>query len=246
MAYAPYPSFRQIRSFHEPRGCPALTTAPEKACVVPRLFRLITGQPPANKSPRLVCQSVNIATASETGMQLLYLSEDHVVALYEVGAVARLLLTGSSVPNPIRRVTILKRPGNSPIRCGSDFAIRAAKIATRRTRTTGDCCGYANALRTRPLANPPAFAPTQLLARHFIDCPASKASRAISAKVPTHMTSSFSTKLRSGSSVVFSGRATGQTHTIRQRSKRNSLEDRMVSTCRRGQRHARWGGVHIS
>ena len=45
----------------------------------------------------------NTATPAKAGIQLLYLAEDHIVALYEVGALLGSPLTGEKLPIRIRR-----------------------------------------------------------------------------------------------------------------------------------------------
>jgi hypothetical protein len=80
---------------------------------------------------------------------------------------------------------------------------------------TGDWRGYRIRTAQMSVSQPTGLAPTQRLGRAIHAARRFEGFRTISAQVPTHMNLVvFPTRLRRGSSIVFTNPATGQTLTI--------------------------------
>jgi hypothetical protein len=162
----------------------------------------------------------NAGTGNPSLYPVLYLAENHQVALFEVGA-----LVGTPrrtfFPNPqnawiilnvqvtLQQVANLADPGEQN------------KLQTTAQELTGDWESYSLTLIHTSVTRPSGPAPTQQLGAALHAVPTLEGFRTISAKVPTHMVLVvFPDKLQPGSSVVFSDPATGTTHTIAPKQKR--------------------------
>ncbi len=201
-------------------GCPALATKPENRV----WFR---ASQPVNWTTALQTSHTtrtpsrfSTATKAKPTFQIMYLAEDHVVALYEVGALLGSPFTGKNVPYPHNAWTILNVHVTLQYVADLTLAPEQAKIATTAQELTGDW--EANSYRTpqSSVNQPTGFAPTQLLGQTLFQMRGLEGFRTISAKRPTHMSLViFPSKLRAGSSIVFHNLATNQKHSIRPRGK---------------------------
>jgi len=156
------------------------------------------------------------ATGVFAAFPVLYLAENHLVALLEVGALfAAVGPGGVLLPNPHRAWTLLNV--HATLQTVADLCDMAeqAKLSTTAQELTGDWRG--NHVRT-PFCSVPAPtgpAPTQDLGQALHDLPGLEGFQAPSARMPTHRNLIvFPTKLRPGSRIVFTDASTGQTHTI--------------------------------
>ena len=197
-------------------GCALLATRPENQV----WFRAI--QPQHWASALATAQTTRIpsryspASNRTPAFPILYLAENHLVALLEVGALLGSPQPGGQyTPNPrqawvllnvqvtLQRVADLTDPGEQH------------KVATTAQELTGDWRDYSLRGPTMSVTGPTGLAPTQLLGAALHAIPVLEGFRAVSAKVPTHMNLVvFPDKLAAGSGIAFTNPATGQTATI--------------------------------
>jgi RES domain-containing protein len=156
------------------------------------------------------------ATNTKPAFPILYLAEDHQVALFEVGALlGSPLPAGQYVPNPWQAWLILNVQVTLQTVADLTDITEQTKLLTTAQELTGDWRGYHIRHAQTPVSQPTGPAPTQLLGRAIHRVRRIEGFRTLSARVPTHMNLVvFPDRLRRGSSIVFTHPATGQTFTI--------------------------------
>jgi hypothetical protein len=156
------------------------------------------------------------ATDASPAFPILYLAENHLTALLEVGAIfAKDSLGGVFIPNPQGVWTILNVEVVLQHVADLSDAAEQMKIGMTAQELTGDWRGYRSRSSRTPISGPTGPAPTQDLGQALYNMPGLEAFRAISSRMPTHRTLIvFPNKLRQGSRIVFTHPATRQTHTI--------------------------------
>lgn len=192
-------------------ACPSLRTGAENAV----WYRAI--QPQFAATPLGAVHTVfnasrfNPARPGRAAFPILYLTENHVAALYEVEALYGLSL----IPNPQAAWMILNiRVALQRVADLTDAA-EQAKLGTTAQELTGDWEGYLRRNAGTPVRRPTGPAPTQDLGQALYQLPGLEGFLTVSAKMPTHRNLVvFPDKLRRGSGIVYSDPATGQTHTI--------------------------------
>jgi RES domain-containing protein len=192
-------------------ACLFLATTPENAV----WFRAIEPQhwPTALGSAhtRRIRSRFSPATPINPAFPILYLAEDHQVALYEVGALLGSPHTGGiSLANPHQAWVLLNvRVILQSVADLTDPA-EQQRLQTSAQELTGDWRGYQSRNPMTPVRQPTGLAPTQELGQALHGVPGLEGFRTVSARVPTHRgLAIFPDKLEPGSSVVFSNPATG-------------------------------------
>lgn len=159
----------------------------------------------------------NAGNPARPGFEILYLAEDHQVALYEVRALLGSPWPGMDyVPNPSGAWVVI----NVRIRLGrvADLTRDSQRrlIATTVQELTGDWRGY-QLREPHPRLKPPYWTrvPTQRLGHALHNVRGLEGFLTYSARVATHRNLMvFPGKLRPGSFIRFDNPITGQTHTI--------------------------------
>lgn len=197
-------------------ACPSLRTGPERAV----WYRAIEPQhwPTALATAHTIFGATRFspATGLAPGFPLLYLAENHIVALLEVEALFGTAGLGLSyLPNPQGAWAVLNVQVTLQQVADLSDAAEQARIGTTAQELTGDWRGYLNRSRRTPVHGPTGPAPTQDLGQALYNVPGLEGFRTLSAKMPTHRNLVvFPTKLRPGSRIVFADAVTGQTHAI--------------------------------
>jgi hypothetical protein len=156
------------------------------------------------------------ATNASPAFPVLYLAEDHPVALWEVGA-----LLGSAQPGGL----YVPNPRQAWLLLNVQVALHAVadltdpreqhRLATTAQELTGDWRSYQIRSPMTAVSGPGGLAPTQLLGAALHAVPGLEGFRTVSAKLPTHRNLVvFPDMLRPGSQILFTDPATGQTATI--------------------------------
>jgi RES domain-containing protein len=158
----------------------------------------------------------NSASHAQSTFPLLYLAEDHRVALFEVDALLGSALPGGHyVPNPSQAWVILNVQVTLHAVADLTATAEQARLLTTAQELTGDWRGYLARQAPMSVSQPTGPAPTQLLGEALHRVRGLEGFRTVSARVPTHMNLVvFPDKLRRGSSITFTNPATGQTLTI--------------------------------
>lgn len=162
------------------------------------------------------------ATENVRGFRILYLAEDHEVALFEVGALLGSPV-GLHVPNPHQAWVVLNVAVQLQAVADLTDAAAQRQLATTAQELTGDWRGYRSRTSLMSVSQPTGQAPTQALGAALHAVPGLEGFRTISAKIPTKMNLViFPSKLRSGSSVSFHEPGTGKRFRIRAKAARRS------------------------
>jgi len=155
--------------------------------------------------------------------EVLYLAEDHQVALYEVRALLGAPFAKAGVvvvPNPLKPWTILNVRVTLQKIADLTRASEQDLLDTTAQELTGDWEGYQERKPHDSVNKPVGIAPTQALGQALYDLPDLEGFRTISARLPARMILVvFPAKLLPGSEIVFSDGA-GHTHRIKPRLKR--------------------------
>lgn len=158
----------------------------------------------------------NVGAAASPQFEVLYLAENHMVALFEVQALLGSPSTpGGVVPHPRRAWAIMNV--NVNLRSVVDLTDPAAQaiLASSAQELTGDWRGYQLRGSYTSVTKPTGIAPTQELGAALYATPGLEGFRTLSAKLPDQMVLVvFPQKLQPSSSVEFWNPATGQTHSI--------------------------------
>lgn len=197
-------------------ACAALPTAPENRiwyrAIQPAHWPTALGTAHTTRIP----SRYSIATNTHVAFPILYLAEDHQVALYEVGALLGSPLPGGAyVPNPRQAWVILNV--QVTLQAVADLTNVAAQVglATSAQELTGDWRGYLLRTTMTSVQHPAGLAPTQLLGAALHGIPGLEGFRTLSAKVPTCMNLVvFPDKLHPGSRIIYTDPGSGKTMTI--------------------------------
>jgi hypothetical protein len=197
-------------------GCPALVTNPEHRV----WYRAIEPQywPTALQSVHSVAAASRYSPGdpAKPSYPVLYLAEDHQVALFEVGALVGSPLHGRHfLPNPQLAWTILNV--QVILQNVADLTLlgEQQKLLTSAQELTGDWECYRHRTNKTSVKEPIGLAPTQILGQTLYQLPGLEAFRTISAKVPTQMSLVvFPDKLLPNSRIVFHDHGTGTSFTI--------------------------------
>jgi hypothetical protein len=197
-------------------GCHALATIPENKvwyrAIQPQhwqtaLQTVHTARIPSRYSP---------ASNTNPAFPILYLAENHQVALFEVEALFGSPLPGRQyLPNPGQAWIILNVQVTLQAVADLTLVSEQQKIFTNVQELTGDWDCYRVRASHASVNQPVGLAPTQLLGQALHGIPGLEGFRTVSARIPTHMDLVvFPDKLRPNSSVVFTNEATGRRFTI--------------------------------
>lgn len=156
------------------------------------------------------------ATLISPGFQILYLAENHLVALFEVGALLGSPATpGASLPSPHSSWTLLNVAVHlSKVLDFTDPA-RQQYLATTAQELTGDWRGYQLRGQCGTVSLPVGIAPTQALGQTLFNEPGLEGLFTLSAKVPYHrVLVVFPQKLAPKSKVSWHNPVTNKTESI--------------------------------
>jgi hypothetical protein len=153
--------------------------------------------------------------ASRSPYEILYLSENQLVCLWEVAA-----LLGSSrtnpVPNPANPWLIINVHVSLQRVADLTLVAEQRRLGTTAQELTGDWEGYQTRQAHDSVPQPIGTAPTQDLGEALFFTPGIEGFRTISAKLPHQMNLIvFPYKLLRGSSIVYRDTAAGRTHELR-------------------------------
>jgi hypothetical protein len=197
-------------------ACRTLVTKPENRvwyrALQPQYWPTALGTAHTTRFP----SRYSLATEAKPAFPVLYLAEDHQVALFEVEAmIGSGLPGGHSVPNPSHAWVILNVQVTLHAVADLTDPSEQGKLLTTAQELTGDWRRYLVRKAHMSVSQPTGPAPTQLLGAALHRVRGLEGFRTVSARVPTHMNLVvFPDKLRRGSSIVFKNPATGQTLTI--------------------------------
>jgi RES domain-containing protein len=159
----------------------------------------------------------NAGNQAAPGFEILYLSENPMVALFEVQSLfGSPTSPGSVLTNPRHAWIII----NVDVRLQSvvdltDVAAVQNPLGTNAQELTGDWRGYGQRSPQTSVTVPTGPAPTQQLGHALNAVPHLEGVQTLSAKLPYHRNLViFPQKLRAGSRVQFIHPATGQRHVI--------------------------------
>ncbi len=197
-------------------GCALLATGPETGvwfrAIQPQYWATALSTAHTTRIP----SRYSPATNTHAAFPILYLAENHLVALFEVGALlGSPQPAGGYVPNPRQPWTVLNVQVTLHTVADLSDPGEQHQLLTTAQELTGDWRGYGLRGAQTPVTGPTGLAPTQLLGAALHARPGLEGFRTLSAKVTTHRNLVlFPDKLHSGSQVVFTDPATGQTSTI--------------------------------
>lgn len=158
----------------------------------------------------------NVGAAASPQFEVLYLAENHLVALFEVQALlGSPLSSGGVVPHPRRAWTILNV--NVSLHDTADLTDIGSQssLSTTAQELTGDWHGYRLRGPGASVKLPVGTAPTQELGAALYAVPNLEGFITLSAKLPDQKALViFTQKLHSSSIVQFWDPTTGQTHSI--------------------------------
>jgi len=197
-------------------ACGQLTTGPESSV----WFRAI--QPQFWQTALQTAQTMVIPSRFNEGananppFEVLYLSENHIVALFEVQALLGSPMSpGGVIPHPRQAWIVLNVQVHlSGVADLTDIAAQQL-LGTTAQELTGDWRGYHQRNSQTSVRQPVGTAPKQALGAALYGVPGLEGFRTISARLPYYMVLVlFPAKLQPGSFVQFSNPATGQRHSI--------------------------------
>jgi hypothetical protein len=150
--------------------------------------------------------------------EILYLAEDHLVALFEVQALLGSAFPqagGLMVPNPRQAWSVLNVQVTLQEVADLTHVSQQELIGTNVQELTGDWQGYQQRRPSDSVNEPVGMAPTQTLGAALFALPGLEGFRTVSAKLPARMTLVvFPQKLQRGSEILFEDTAAGRTHRI--------------------------------
>lgn len=164
--------------------CGSISTAPENRT----WYRAI--QPQHLRTALQTAHTAAITSRFSDGgnrFEIIYLAENHTVALYEVQAMLGSPLHGVSQPNPFQAWTLLNV--DVVLYEVADLTRKANQdlIETSAQELTGDWRSYRLRGRTTSVSEPTGTAPTQELGEALFRTEQLEGFRTVSAKVPTCM-----------------------------------------------------------
>lgn len=165
---------------------------------------------------KMISSRFNVGASASPQFEILYLAENHLVALFEVQALlGSPLSSGGVVPHPRRAWTILNV--NVSLHNIADLTdtTTQSSLSTTAQELTGDWHGYRLRGPGASVKSPVGTAPTQELGAALHAVPNLEGFITLSAKLSDQMALIiFPQKLHSGSLVQFWDPTTGQTHSI--------------------------------
>ena len=165
---------------------------------------------------KVIPSRFNEGPTASPQFEILYLSENHTVALFEVEALfGSPWQLGGTIPNPRQSWIII----NVTVRLQDVADLTQVSqqnlLSTTAQELTGDWRGYQQRNSTMSISQPVGTAPTQELGAALFAVAGLEGFRTVSAKVPyCSNLVVFPQKLHRGSSVIFEHPATGQRHPI--------------------------------
>lgn len=145
----------------------------------------------------------NAGPSASTPFEVLYLAEDHLVAMFEAQALLGSPY-GAYVPQPAQAWAIINVTVVMRAVADLSAALAQANIDVTAQELTGDWYGYQQRQRSLSLKAPVGRAPTQSLGAALFGVPGLEGFKMVSARVPDKRTLVvFPTKLRVGSSIQF-------------------------------------------
>jgi len=158
----------------------------------------------------------NVGATASPLFEILYLAENHMVALFEVQALlGSPLAAGGIVPHPRRAWAIINV--NVNLRSIVDLTNVASQsmLATSAQELTGDWRGYGLRSSYSSVPAPTGTAPTQELGAALYAVPDVEGFRTLSAKLPDQMILIiFPQKLQPGSTAQYWDPTAGKVHSI--------------------------------
>ena len=151
------------------------------------------------------------------GFEVLYLSENPMVALFEVEALfGSPMSAGGAIANPRHAWLIINVDLQlQEVADLTNVSGAQSPLQTSAQELTGDWRGYQQRTSQTSITSPIGLAPTQELGNSLHGVPNLEAFQTLSAKLPYHRNLViFPQKLMPGSRVRFTHPATGQVHTI--------------------------------
>jgi len=162
----------------------------------------------------------NEGAAAIRPFEILYLAEDHQVALLEVDALLGSPLAHTNIPlipNPHEAWTILNVKVQLQQVADLTRLPEQNLLGTSAQELTGDWRGYYRRTPKDSVSQPVGTAPTQALGQALFGVRKLEGFRTVSAKMPTRMILAvFPEKLLPGSQIEFTD-GTGRTHVIKPR-----------------------------
>jgi hypothetical protein len=170
----------------------------------------------ATQQTRVIPSRFNTGATSTPQFELLYLSENHLVALFEVEALlGSPTYPGGIIPHPRQAWTVLNV--DIRLRAIADLTQESQQqmLETTAQELTGDWRGYQQRSPATSVSQPVGVAPTQALGAALFAVPGLEGFRTLSAKLPYYSNLLiFPQKLQPGSQVVFADPTTGQRHVL--------------------------------
>jgi RES domain-containing protein len=170
----------------------------------------------ATHQTRLIPSRFNAGALATPQFDVLYLSENHLVALFEVQALlGSPTHPGGIIPHPLQVWTVLNV--DIQLRAIADLTQESQQqlLETTAQELTGDWRGYQQRSPATSVSQPIGVAPTQALGSVLFAVPGLEGFRTLSAKLPYHSNLViFPQKLEVGSQVVFADPATGQRYVL--------------------------------
>jgi hypothetical protein len=192
-------------------GCGQLATHPENQvwyrAIQPQFWSTALATAHSSRIPSRFSPATNVNPA----FPVLYLAEDHQVALFEVGALLGSALPGAVyVPNPLQAWVLLNvHVTLQSVAHLTDVAAQQ-QLATTAQELTGDWQGYHLRSFQTSISQPTGQAPTQSLGAALHAVSGLDGFRAISARVPTRrVLVVFPDKLGPGAVLAFTIRRLG-------------------------------------
>ena len=170
----------------------------------------------ATYQTRVIPSRFSIGATATPQFEMLYLSENHLVALFEVQALlGSPTPPGGLIPHPQRAWTVLNV--DVQLQAVADLTQESQQqvLETTAQELTGDWRGYQQRSPATSVSQPVGVAPTQALGAALFAVPGLEGFRTLSAKLSyCSNLVIFPQKLQPGSQVIFSDPATGQRHVL--------------------------------
>jgi hypothetical protein len=201
-------------------GCTSLLRGPLTGIWYRAFHPLFMSTPLATAHTALATSRYNEGATALPQFEIIYLAEDHQVALLEVGAIlgSPLSLPGQMpmlIPNPSSPWSILPIRVHLQIVADITRPSQLAMLRTTAQEITGDWKANYARHPSDSVSQPVGTAPTQELGQALSGMPDLEAFQTISAKMPTKRALAvFPQNLRKGSFIEFKDGRTGQTERL--------------------------------
>jgi hypothetical protein len=165
---------------------------------------------------RVIPSRFNVGATATPQFEILYVSENHLVALFEVQALlGSPAHPGGIIPHPRQAWTVLNVDVQLQTVADLTHESQQQLLETTAQELTGDWRGYQQRSPATSVSQPVGVAPTQSLGAALFAVPGLEGFRTLSAKLPYYSNLViFPQKLQPGSQVVFSDPATGRRHVL--------------------------------